>query len=126
MDGTAKRSRNRDWINKVKALKGKQPDEDAEEADGPPLTRVELYYWEIFVEANAQRMTEKGGSPHPLSMSDLKAAADLFTIDKRDYSEFRYVMLALDREYVKLVRDEIVARNERDARRRRNKRDRGG
>lgn len=124
MDGTAKRSRNSEWINKIKALKGKKPVEEPKE-DEVELTRREMFWWELFVEINAQRMTDKEGIPHPLPLADLKAAADLFSIPVEDYDMFTHVMFALDREYTKVVREEIVARNEREARRKRNKRDRG-
>ena len=61
MDG-AKRSRNKDWIDQVKALKGKKKPKDVEsegDPDGSVLTRYELFFWEIFTEMNCQRWTDR-------------------------------------------------------------------
>lgn len=126
MDGSAKAARSKAWIEQIKALKGKAPAAEKKQPDEPEYTlnRVELYYWEIFAELNAQRTADSDGIPSPLTLSDIRAAADLFRVARGDYEVYTYVMLALDREYVALVREEIRAKKEREARKARQQRDR--
>lgn len=97
-----------------------------EEAEPVTLSRIEFYYWEIFVEINTQRTVLDDDNPAPLPLADLAGAAVLFDVPQSDYDVFVHVMIALDREYIKLVREDIKKRKEEQARRDKQRRKRGG